>query len=189
MIRHWRGRLGTEYAIRDKPRIPERKDVFEKLDMLGYPSVLEVGCNHGNNLDALSSGRTVGVEPNQFARRIARQGGHEVIDGVCHNLPFDDREFDLVLTAGVLIHVPPRKLDRSIRELIRVTRGTLLCLEYIGDDEVIPYRGHRKGIWKRDYGGEILKRADGPVRMDVTPEAFLRDTPFEGCTAWKMTRL
>ena len=122
-------------------------------------SVLEVGCNRGHNLVALSSilehGSTLtGIEPQPYARSLARQASDliEVLDGTIYDIPFADRSFDLVLTSGVLIHVPLGSLGAAIRELHRVSRRYLLSIEYFADEEtVIPYRGHDDLLWKRDF--------------------------------------
>src|SRR5690242_18508117 len=114
-------------------------------------SVLEVGCNRGDNLDAFDC-EVTGVEPNQYARDIARERWH-VIDAVAHNLPFPDGSFDLAYTVGVLIHVPPWQLGDSLSEIHRVSSRYVLAVEYEAPKPVpVDYRGVRAGIWKRPYG-------------------------------------
>ena len=120
--------------------------------------MLEIGCNRGHNLVALShvlpeGSQVAGVEPQVHARTIAEQiSALDVHDGTIYEVPFDDRTFELVLTSGVLIHVPLPKLETALREVHRVSRRYILSIEYFAEQETaIPYRGHDDLLWKRDF--------------------------------------
>jgi SAM-dependent methyltransferase len=121
--------------------------------------VLEVGCNRGHNLIALSrllvpETKLVGLEPTAYAAGIARSRTlvHAVLRGEIAHLPFRDNSFGLVFTAGVLIHVPLSHLSSALAEIHRVGRRYLLAIEYFAKEETpIPYRGHDNLLWKRDF--------------------------------------
>src|SRR5215212_5929034 len=75
----WRGDFGEAYTDRNqidwRTRLPGFREVLAGLEL---PRVVEVGCNRGHNLIALSEllGETseiIGIEPNRYARELARQ--------------------------------------------------------------------------------------------------------------------
>ena len=189
MIEQWQGALGADYLERDPPRIDERRTVFRSLGVYLPGTAREVGCSAGYNLHALQPEQAIGIEPNPAARRAAVESGLVVLDGDVTELPFEDEQFDLVLSAGLLIHVPPGQVGKAIRELVRVTRSELLLLEYDGDGESIPYRDVDPGIWKRDYGALVLEHAAGTFpSLTVARDYEFVGTPFEGCTGWLFRR-
>jgi pseudaminic acid biosynthesis-associated methylase len=162
----WRGEFGVAYTDRNpldwRTRLPAFTDMCRGLDIA---SVLEVGCNRGHNLrtfiELLGPGaRVEGVEPNPYARGLASQvhPQAEVTDGDIYALPFPDRTFDLVFTAGVLIHVPPDRLARALSELDRVSRRYVLCVEYYAPEETeVVYQDRVGMLWKRDFEAEFAK--------------------------------
>jgi ubiquinone/menaquinone biosynthesis C-methylase UbiE len=142
-------------------------------------SVLEVGCNRGDNLEAFTC-EAVGVEPNAHAREEAEEAGFTVWAGTAHELPAPNNSFDLVFTMGVLIHIPPNMLSRSLREIHRVAGKYILAVEYDAEFPTpVDYRGVRAGIWKRQYGHEYISRF-----KDLLPVASGRAPELDGCKWW-----
>ena len=78
--------------------------------------IFEVGCNAGWNLKALreiSPSMTLcGVDINESAVKEARDGAGFTVWNQSAGEPFGHRNFDLVFTAGLLIHIPLEALDR-----------------------------------------------------------------------------
>lgn len=125
---------------------------------LSVASILEVGCNRGHNLQALrqvlgDSVRLTGIEVNRLAGEMARAlSGETILVADAAALPFEDAAFDLVFTAGVLIHVAPEDLAIVLQEIHRVARRYVLAIEYFAETETpITYRGRDGLLWKRDY--------------------------------------
>lgn len=93
--------------------------------------VLEIGCNTGHLLHALSERgmQCVGVEPNLWAARYAReQLGVEIETASMEEVEFEDNSFDVILVFHVIAHVTNpltalRKLHRWLRP------GGLLTVE------------------------------------------------------------
>lgn len=159
-LKVWQGQFGREYTHRNVIDWRKRVDAFqEMLAELPIKRILEVGCNRGHNLLALAEimpdgCEIVGIEPNQFALELARAASVKV--GVLHadafDLPFKDTYFDLVFTAGVLIHIPLSDLPLATAEIYRVAKRYLLAVEYYAEqEEVINYRGSNDLLWKRDF--------------------------------------
>lgn len=143
----------------------------------GLSTVLEVGANIGLNLrtlDRFLDADLTAVEPNAVARERLLADGvvgkGRAIDAVAKALPFDDDTFDLVFTAGVLIHVNPDDLARSCQEMHRVSRKYVLCAEYYSaTPREVPYRG---------MGGQLFLRDFGAFWMQTCPDLKLVDYGF-----------
>lgn len=180
-VEFWRGDGGKAYTLR-QPQTTRPSTFLRSLLKPWLPeihTVLEVGCNRGDNLDAFYDKNVTGVEPAPYARELARKRGWNVRNATADDLPFRDKTFDLVLTVGVLIHVPPERLSRSICEIVRVSRKFILAVEYDAPTPTpIDYRGQRAGIWKRPYGSiygnfhDVIQIATGPA------------DEFDGCRYW-----
>lgn len=163
-LRAWQGDFGKDYTERNAPDWQVRLPAFRRMVAhLPLRRVLEVGCNRGHNLVALAEvlgqSELVGVEPNEHALALARGSTTRAgfLRGAIFDLPFKDDCFDLVFTAGVLIHIPAGDLPAALRELYRVSSRYLLAIEYYAEQEtVIPYRGRDDLLWKRDFRGAYL---------------------------------
>ncbi len=159
-LKVWESDFGVAYTDRNQADWRARVPVFQEI-LAGLPiaSALEIGCNRGHNLVALTEvlgpeADVVGIEPNQYARETARASSAKigVLRGHAYDLPFRDNRFDLTFTAGVLIHIPLADLPVALREIHRVSRRYILAVEYFAEEEtVIPYHGHAQLLWKRDF--------------------------------------
>lgn len=164
----WRGTFGDAYTDRNVVDWESRLFAWRAmLKGLTVQKVLEVGSNRGANLlciqRLLPTARLVGIEPNAHARKAAQDDPHLAnvitLNGSAEKIPFGDRNFDLVFTAGVLIHIPPDELDAALTELHRVSKRWLLAIEYHADTETeVVYRSQPGLLWKRPYAQEYLKR-------------------------------
>lgn len=83
--------------------------LFNKLKLMTNAEILEVGCGTGGNLLMLSQyGRVYAVESNDIAKNFAknRDTDAEVESGsLPDNIPFDGKQFDLIVLFDVLEHV------------------------------------------------------------------------------------
>lgn len=135
--------------------------------------ILEVGAGTGMNLTALSGWlcdlwvrrpqlqqrlTAVGIDVTHAAAMVMREEAKgcptlEVVEADGLALPFPACAFDLVLSCGFLIHVPPDSIQAATDELRRVCRSHLLVCEYFAPgEEEIRWRGEPGLLWRRDYG-------------------------------------
>jgi ubiquinone/menaquinone biosynthesis C-methylase UbiE len=145
--------------------------------------VLDVGCGPGRlggRVAEHCGAEVVGVDTSVRMVELARERGLAAIVGDAQSLPFADREFDCVLAAWMLYHVP--SLDRAVLELARVLRpGGLLVATTNGE-------GHLSELWtrigpawttlpfRRENGARILHRAFSHVeQVDFTTRARFPD--------------
>lgn len=182
----WRGEFGDAYTERNAPDPLDRSMFWSRILMATHAKkVLEVGCNRGANLRSLKMVdeciRAVGCDLNKTAINEARTYGFEVAEAKGDQLSkhFGSESFDLVFTAGVLIHVPPEELDATVDGMVKTSREWVLMVEYAASEvEPIPYRGHEGRLWRRPYG-DLLK--DRGLKLEYIEHPA---EGFDNCTAW-----
>jgi spore coat polysaccharide biosynthesis protein SpsF len=186
-LQFWRGDFGHGYIGRNSASAENLRAtvaLWAKImsTLAGDPprSLLEVGSNIGINLRALralTGAQMYALEPNAEARKVLVEDGvvpaANALDGFAASIPLADGAVDLAFTSGVLIHIHPDQLLSSVREIHRVARHYVVCVEYFADKaEMIPYHGQDDRLFKRDFGGFYL---------DHFPDLRVVDYGFE----WK----
>lgn len=181
-IEGWAGEFGNQYQDRNstswksvKNRARMFGDIFESMEKANradpkpkaFPeSVIEVGGGCGDNLRAIDMiyerSRTpiklMSCDPNEAARK-AMADVASVMPGDLSSLPYQDDSADLVFTSGVLIHVPPDRLEKAMAEIHRVARRWVLSIEYYNvTPEEVSYRGRDGMMWRRDWGEEWMTK-------------------------------
>ena len=181
----WSGDFGAAYTARNavsEAAVAGRARVWgEVLSRLkGAPpkSILEVGPNAGLNLRGLAALGEFdfwAMEPQPAAREILLRDKvlpeNQLFAGFGHDLSqVADGAVDMAFTSGVLIHVDPSLLERTLREIHRVSSKYVFAAEYFSPKpETIPYRGETDLLFKNDFGG---------LYMDMFPDLELVDYGF-----------
>lgn len=184
----WRGPFGDSYHERNRPSVGEIRPLFRRiLDGIEVESVLEVGCGLGHNLMAIDAKIREGIEPNDRARAEANAlcaPDLLVLDGSAADLIYADDAFDLVLTCGLLIHIPPTDIRKVVEEIARVSRRYVLAIEYAAvEEEMVEYRGEKDILWKRPFGKLFMAWAGMElVRWDDTDSDL-----YPGCSWWLLS--
>lgn len=173
----WSGDFGKEYTERNTFDIEQLNALYIKnygvsreqmnLDFIGGLNkeykILEVGTNSGNQLALLQKmgfKNLYGIEINEHAVDIARKRlkGINVIQGSAFDIPFKDNFFDLVYTAGVLIHISKDDVNKVISEMNRCSKKYIWGFEYYSNDsKEVSYRGNTNLLWKADFSGLFRK--------------------------------
>lgn len=176
-VEFWSGDFGKMYTDRNPQNLEEWDALYlqnygvKKTDMnqefLGGLSkdmrILEIGCNIGLQLMGLQLQgfkNLYGIELQPYAVEKAKQitKGINIIQGSGFDIPFKDSYFDLVYTAGVLIHIAPDDLPKIMAEMMRCSRQYIWGFEYYSPKiKEINYRGNRGFLWKMDYAKLFLK--------------------------------
>lgn len=192
--RLWSGEFGDAYAARNADAWKRREPFWrELLGKVEVATVLEVGCNVGANLHWLSQhlepSSVFGVDVNEeaLARARAILPRVNVVRASARELPFRDRWFDMVLTAGVLIHLPPSVLPLAMGEIVRCSARYVLCAEYFAEEPTeVPYRGETGALFKRDFGGLYQQLFPG---LRLLEQGFLgSDQGWDDVTWWLFER-
>lgn len=194
----WAGDFGDKYIERNRLN-PEKRKWFWKIVLSWIKehklNILEVGCNIGINLMAIEEvldsyykfdNTKCFLHGCDVNWKALEEAGVNTEARLKHasilNLPYDDDQFDLVFTCGVLIHI--KNIKKAIKELKRVANHYIVIIEYMSEkEENIKYRGKYGRLWKRNYGklfkdrnwenigAGILKNKDG---FDNTTYWFFR---------------
>jgi len=189
----WAGDFGDAYTERNRGSI-DRSEFWRTL-IAAHPfaNALEIGCNVGDNLLALSeligAGALAGVDVNEGALATARAGLPEadLRHVAARELPFRDHSFELVFTAMVLIHQPDETLESVMEEIVRCSSRYVLSIEYEASEYVdVPYRGQERALFKRPYGA--LYAATFPQLQPVA-RGFLGQAEGWDDVTWSLLEL
>lgn len=157
----WAGTFGNAYTERNRVDWQARMPFWDSAIQFCTPgTVFEFGCNAGWNLRAIQAvspnTELHGCDVNMQAVNEARAAGLEVQHVGEHGIAglYEPGCMDLVATCGVLIHIAPADLERTMRSLIELSGRYVLAVEYHTDEgeEEVEYRGHTGALWKRNYG-------------------------------------
>lgn len=111
--------------------------LLQMIQALKPDSVLEAGCGFGRNLKFLADNnipahRLTGVDISSgLLAKTRLPKSVRLIRANVLKLPFRDRQFDLVFTHGLLMHLSPRQLPQALSELTRVCQKHLILIEEI----------------------------------------------------------
>lgn len=189
----WAGTFGNEYSQRNigDHLIASNVALFAKIMQrtIGVRSVVEFGANIGLNLRAIDvlipSADLAAVEINKEAiAELDKWGRCET--HLASLLEFEpERQWDLALIKGVLIHINPEKLLKVYEVLLRSSRRYICIVEYYNPSPVsIPYRGHNDRLFKRDFAGEMLDQYPSLSLLDYG-FCYHRDPNFpQDDTTW-----
>lgn len=173
----WSSDFGDEYISRNGSAdlLASKTIMWSRMlrSARGLHSVCELGCNIGLNLRAIKSiapsVELTGYEINEKAAEAARMAG--VADIHCGTIVHEiaSEQFDLIFTAGVLIHINPDFLHGVYNNLFRLSKKYVLVCEYYNPTPVsLSYRGHSDRLFKRDFAGELIDK----YRMNLVDYGF-----------------
>lgn len=166
----WLSEFGSEYLERNKFSNQELDQLYinnfgvsrsrlnnEFLGKLKLKNILEVGCNIGNQLTLLQNQgfkNLYGIEisPEAVETSKNRTKDINIIQSSAFDIPFKDSCFDLVFTAGILIHINPKDIKKIMKEIYRVSNKYVWGYEYYHPTHIdIEYRGNKNRLWKGDF--------------------------------------
>ena len=166
----WKGNFGAEYAERNFS-LKNVNSSYEKETGVTVESIfqtffkkinrdskiLELGCNVGLNLGILGDmgfNNLTGLEINSETIKLAKTRNPKItfINSSIEEYDSENEKFDLVFTAGVLIHINPKVLDLILNKIIKLTTRYIFGFEYFSEKlEEISYRGNENVCWKRNF--------------------------------------
>lgn len=183
----WAGEFGNAYLQRNQVDWMRRVELWRWiLTRTGARSVFEMGCNAGWNLSAIKrlcpDVRAIGNDVNEAACEQAAQAGLRVVNRLDFTTEVPGK-YELVFTAGVLIHIEPEHLTEVMTALAAKSYRWVLAIEYAADaEEQVEYRGHRDKCWRRPYGKLYQELG---LRLDDTGDA---GPGFDKCTYWLLEK-
>jgi len=150
---------------------PSKRVVSSILSKIKPGSLLDVGCGAGR-LFPLYKGipRVLAVDFSPSMLMHAYKMRSKLGLGNVEIRRFDVRElnrleesFDLVLSRNVLMHIKPEDMGRTVEGIIKVCRGHVLLIEYIGSPEGLsPHNySHNYPVLFSKMKLEFSKKVDG----------------------------
>lgn len=183
-IEEWRFRHRDRADVRcgfSNVSLPHRKWLVDRLLSDNPVDLLEVGCGWGPNLEVLA-GRAPGlrltgvdISPASVAEGRTRFAPTSpfydrvwLMEGRADDLSgFGDMSVDIVFTDALLIYIAPDKIERCIREMMRVARQRVVLLELHESRAGARGRYTRDG-WIRDFEA-LLYQIAGQAAVTLTP--------------------
>jgi pseudaminic acid biosynthesis-associated methylase len=163
----WAGTFGNDYIQRNQSEeyLASNLNFFSKIfQHTDRPaSLIEFGANIGMNLKAIQMlfpGIALSaIEINEKAADELRKLMPS--ESVFNESILDytsEKQHDVSLIKGVLIHINPEVLPQVYEKLYRASRKYILVCEYYNPSPVvINYRGHQDRLFKRDFAGEMME--------------------------------
>ena len=130
---YWNGDIGY--------RSPGYRDfdinvIKEAVILLMKPeSVLDIGCAYGYSVGRFNDLgiKARGIDISQYALSQAPDYCKPyLVHAPAWDIPFKDKEFDVIFSSGILEHVPEDKMEHTVAEIVRVSsRGVIgvSCLD------------------------------------------------------------
>lgn len=144
-------------------------------------SVLEIGCGAGPNLrlvrQKIPSARLVGIDINKKAVETAKNYFKTVADDntvffvrKAYQLSiFEDSTFDVCFSNAVMVCHPPNDFIRAVKEMLRVTKSTIIFNEFHKDGAIEGV--FNEGRWVYDYAS-IFKELSPGVEVKLQPSHY-----------------
>lgn len=135
----------------------DRREYLANLILSKKPKkILEIGTFGGYNLRKIHSIdqkiELFGFDINKEALKYAKTHCEAIntIHGSIYeiNKYFNNNSFDLVFTAGVLIHIPNKNIQSIIKNLINISNNNIIHAEHHGNFQKLKMTGMR---WKHDF--------------------------------------
>jgi len=139
---------------------PERLKFLDYIKSLKPKSVLEVGCAYGFLVKSLNDAGipAKGVDVSTFAYKMRATDDIQVASVL--DLPFEDGEFDLVVTIELLEHIREEDTPQALSELARVSRRGAHWIAYKEVDDLfqtkdVTHINIRPYVWWQEKFMEI----------------------------------
>jgi len=180
----YNSKLWNDYTDDNKfSEVNPSQFIYHTALALGAESILEAGCNVGNNLkDFPRTFNVHGFDMNEYAINECKKKYPEFKFkiGSINHIPFPDLSFDLVFTRSILIHIQDIELKEAMNELLRVAKRWIINLEYFGEkEEMINWKRGKNLLWYRnmkkrwnDFNVRVLTDKELPTDLDPAKTRF-----------------
>lgn len=164
----WKNQIESEYAL-DNSKFDldlgcrAWQSMLKSIDLNSITTFLDCGSNVGRNVGFLNkvipdaSANIIELASKPFASCTSSFKIEKSFLGAIKDASFDAR-FDLVFSCGVLIHVNPDDLLRSMERMYDLSDRYILIAEYFNRTPIsIDYRGSSDKLFKLDFGKLFLE--------------------------------
>jgi len=127
-------------------------------------SILECGCNIGRNINILNhlmpgaEKSIIEISPEAFSVVTGKYNFADSLNSSIVASDFGGKQFDLVFTSGVLIHIAPENLLENLSKIYAHSqRYIILCEMFSRVPKTVTYKGENDLLFTRDYGKFFLE--------------------------------
>ena len=153
------------------------KEIIANEINIEFDSILEVGCQWGENLLAIErkfpDKKIVGVDIDRI--RLSEGQKYltkaELTYGDARKLPFPDKSFDIVFTNALICMLDPEDVMVAIKEILRVAKKQVMFIELLmlnGFIGIIPH-GRTAVNWKVIFENNPTIKKLEPEEFDADP--------------------
>ena len=153
--KHWAEKdIRTIQSYWDSPPATLRSKWFAKqLKSYNFFSIYETGFFSGRNLryiyEEFPNIKVGGLDVNKKAVEFAKQ---RMPYADLHHMNLHDfnsnKEYDIVFTSGILIHIPPKDVPTVLSKLLMSAKKYVMHIESIGNNEISAGPKHLKPTYK-----------------------------------------
>jgi len=164
----WHSKYASEYIERNKNfdidlGITAWEKMLTEVELDSLSSILELGCNIGRNLHVFekllpeAQKSIVEISPLAFNTvtknfKLKDSQNKSILES---DLPLNS--FDLVFTSGVLIHVNPNDLIKTMSKMYNYSKKyILICEMFSRTPKTVRYRNEDDLLFTRDFGRLFL---------------------------------
>jgi pseudaminic acid biosynthesis-associated methylase len=163
----WKDTYAKEYIARNSEfdldsGIKAWAEMTKKLEPVA--SLLECGCNIGRNINILNhlmpgaEKSVIEISPEAYSVVTGRYQLADALNCPIVSSDFGGKQFDLVFTSGVLIHIAPENLLENLQKIYAHSKKYIICCEMFSRvPKTVHYRGENDLLFTRDYGRYILE--------------------------------
>jgi len=151
------------------------KFIRDLTTSLRCTSVLEVGCNAGNDLKLFPETIEVhGIDSNEkiIEKTKARLPSGNFKVGTISELPYENSSIDMVFSHGFFNYLEDELVAKGMDEMFRVAKKYVVSCEVFGNDNIINEVTSRKGrnMFKRwsEYKVKIISNVN--MHEEIEPE-------------------
>lgn len=148
----------------------------------GINSMLELGSNIGRNLSVLrklypmASLGLIEINSEAFDFAVNKLNPEYSHNGSILQSNFDNNQFDLTFSCGVMIHIAPDDLLDNLKKMYEYSNKYILIAEYFNATPIsIGYHGKKEKLFKRDFGKFFLENFE----VDVLDYGFLWSQEYQ----------
>jgi ubiquinone/menaquinone biosynthesis C-methylase UbiE len=151
MIRGWMARFydAMSWVCSLGGEAKTNREIVERAGIKPGERVLDVGCGTGGQTlpaaEVTGPGNVAGIDPSpDMLERAREKAAKKRLDidfrgAAIEKLPFDDQQFDVVLSSFMLHHLPKDVMRRGFGEIYRVLKpdGRLLAVDFTSGRSLI----------------------------------------------------
>lgn len=166
------------------------KWLAEQLKQYKFGSVFEVGLFSGRNLkiikEAFPKIKIGGIDINGTAINFAKEKLPDAELSTCSIYDMDtSNKWDIVLTMGVMIHIPPDGIDKAVYNCFQKASKYVVHAETVGNDKIIngpaALKPSNKIKEKMQWWPNLsyrYKKLGGKIILDIRIPYYRKDHPF-----------